>query len=209
MVSCRRADSPSSGQDGDSGQQLSPDQWHTSADDAEEEIEDAPPVLVGYVPLGSEVLHTLDAGDNESDGDEQVIIYTEHLTVHREETETTNSPDCVAEATGSILDLDVDQLLLAQLQRSDFELCGGAGDASLYTDPLPDSTQATLWNRTERSCEDRITMDSEKVQEIRACMSRFSLPPSGFPEWAKEIPEELWTKQLMERLKGKHAHHGN
>ncbi len=40
----------------------------------------------------------------------------------------------------------------------------------------------------------------DKAAEIKACLTGFKLPESKLPAWAKEVPEEVWKKQLLERI---------
>lgn len=36
---------------------------------------------------------------------------------------------------------------------------------------------------------------------IKQAMAGFSLPPAAAPEWAKEVPEEVWKERLLTQLR--------
>ena len=43
----------------------------------------------------------------------------------------------------------------------------------------------------------------DEVEAIKEVMSGFSLPTSAIPEWAKQVPEEVWKTELLDGLKKK------
>ena len=40
----------------------------------------------------------------------------------------------------------------------------------------------------------------EAVEEIKQAMSGFSLPSSSIPQWAKQVPEDVWKNELIKGL---------
>ncbi|CAH8524557.1 unnamed protein product [Dicrocoelium dendriticum] len=152
------------------------------------------PDFVNYVPLGSEIVHTLGTGESESDEDGSV-----HGDVEQPVTNSTGFEDVEPVNSAFSFDLNVDRLLSIELDRGELEPRGPFGDSSLYTNPLPDTTQVYLWNSSVPST-DRIVISNDKADEIRNCMANFSIPSNGVPPWATAIPEDLWKQRLLERL---------
>jgi hypothetical protein len=54
-------------------------------------------------------------------------------------------------------------------------------------------------NRQSLECED-ISIDDNKSREITNLMSDFKIPEQNVPQWAKEIPEDLWKRNLISTL---------
>ncbi|XP_064082287.1 uncharacterized protein LOC135198541 [Macrobrachium nipponense] len=53
--------------------------------------------------------------------------------------------------------------------------------------------QASIWNSPQ---EDRLTLDGNKVEEIKSVMASFTLPQSAIPPWAQNISDEDWKNQI-------------
>ncbi|KAF6776239.1 hypothetical protein AHF37_03686 [Paragonimus kellicotti] len=200
MVFDRRSDSPSfnTSEVDEAESHISLEHWSVT--------DDSDGVLyptIGYVPLGSELLSSVGTGDSEDEewnethsrGDSMTIV-SEQMVQFQE--------NCAYSSEGGRpvipLDLDVDGLLHAHLRQTELEPQSSFGNSALYTDPLSDRSQAALWNSSANSLRDRIIMNEDKVDEIRNCMSNFALSERHVPLWAREIPEEVWTRKLLERL---------
>lgn len=56
-----------------------------------------------------------------------------------------------------------------------------------------------LWASSPETRPD-IVMDSAKVTEVLQAMNNFTLPANAIPEWAHNVPEDLWKQRLLERL---------
>lgn len=56
--------------------------------------------------------------------------------------------------------------------------------------------------KVELQCEE-IPLDDSKSKTINNLMSSFKLPDTCVPEWAKNIPEDTWKKNLIESLNAK------
>ncbi|CAL4110363.1 unnamed protein product [Meganyctiphanes norvegica] len=62
---------------------------------------------------------------------------------------------------------------------------------------------AEIWNTpTPVDISTRLSLDSERVEEIKIAMSSFSLPPTAIPAWAQGLSQEEWNKQVLTRIKG-------
>lgn len=48
-----------------------------------------------------------------------------------------------------------------------------------------------------------VDLKKDEVEAIKEVMSGFSLPTSVIPEWAKQVPEEVWKTELLDGLKKK------
>ncbi|GAB6020650.1 hypothetical protein CHUAL_003320 [Chamberlinius hualienensis] len=48
--------------------------------------------------------------------------------------------------------------------------------------------------------EDRLTLNTEHIETIKASMAGFTLPASSIPDWANVIPEDQWKKQLFQMI---------
>ncbi|KAF7232737.1 hypothetical protein EG68_12065 [Paragonimus skrjabini miyazakii] len=200
MVFDRRSDSPSlnTGEVDETESHISLEHWSV--------VDDLDGVLyptVGYVPLGSELLSSVGTGDSEDEEVNEIHIRGDSMAIVSEQViqlqeNCAYSPEGVRPVIP--LDVDVDGLLHAHLRQIELEPQGAFGNSALYTDPLSDRSQAALWNSSENSLRDRITMNEDKVDEIRNCMSNFALSERHVPLWAREIPEEVWTRKLLERL---------
>lgn len=74
--------------------------------------------------------------------------------------------------------------------------------------PLPSITRVEsslvhhLWTSTSEARPD-IVMDSTKVNEILEAMGNFTLPAQSIPDWAIQIPGELWKQRLLEKLQNR------
>lgn len=44
-----------------------------------------------------------------------------------------------------------------------------------------------------------------QVGVIKQAMVGFSLPPAAAPQWAKEVPEEVWKERLLTQLRAARA----
>ncbi|XP_068251171.1 male-enhanced antigen 1 isoform X2 [Palaemon carinicauda] len=56
--------------------------------------------------------------------------------------------------------------------------------------------RAGIWNSPQ---EDRLTLDGNKVEEIKSVMASFTLPQSAIPPWAQNISDEDWKNQIAGR----------
>lgn len=155
---------------------------------------DTVPDVVSYVPLGSEVVHTMGTGESESDEGGSRSGAIEERVVYRPAL-----GDAEPDGSASSFEQKVDRLLAIELDKMEAEPRGPFGDSSLYTNSLPDTTQVLLWNSSAPST-DRIVINEDKADVIRNCMANISIPSDGVPPWAAEIPEELWKQRLLERL---------
>lgn len=50
---------------------------------------------------------------------------------------------------------------------------------------------------------EEIPLDATKSQTISSLMTGFQLPESAKPDWAKNVPEEVWKKNLLAQLDAK------
>ncbi|KAA3681406.1 uncharacterized protein DEA37_0011905 [Paragonimus westermani] len=200
MVFDRRSDSPSfnTGEVDEADSHISLEHW-SATDDSDSILYPT----IGYVPLGSELLSSVGTGDSEDEGtneahteDDSMAIVSEQMVRFREN--SAYPPEGVRPVIP--LELDVDGLLHAYLRQTELEPQGAFGNSAMYINPLSDRSQTALWNSSENSLRDRITMNEDKVDEIRNCMSNFVLSECQVPLWAREIPEEVWTRKLLERL---------
>jgi hypothetical protein len=48
-------------------------------------------------------------------------------------------------------------------------------------------------------------LDEVKSKTITSLMANFNLPESAIPDWAKQVPETVWKKQLTDYLDAKRA----
>ncbi|XP_063609041.1 uncharacterized protein LOC134783192 [Penaeus indicus] len=62
--------------------------------------------------------------------------------------------------------------------------------------------QATVWNSP---APERLSLDGNKVEEIKSVMASFSLPQSAIPPWAKDLSEEDWKNQVACLISNKKA----
>ena len=56
--------------------------------------------------------------------------------------------------------------------------------------------------KSELECEE-ISLDESKSTIINGLMSNFKLPESSIPSWAKQVPENVWKKNLIDSLNAK------
>ena len=61
-------------------------------------------------------------------------------------------------------------------------------------------TEAVFTQPRASNSGDSISMDNDRVEQIRSAMSAFQLPPSAIPNWASELSDEEWRKMLSEKL---------
>lgn len=59
-----------------------------------------------------------------------------------------------------------------------------------------------LWNQPCQQS-DRLPLDEDQTEKIKAAMSGFSLPKPNIPSWASGVSEEDWRTQLFMKLQGK------
>ncbi|KAK7078468.1 hypothetical protein SK128_012656 [Halocaridina rubra] len=53
--------------------------------------------------------------------------------------------------------------------------------------------QAAIWNANPS---DQLSLDGNKVEEIKAVMASFTLPQSAIPPWAQNLSDEDWKNQV-------------
>lgn len=61
---------------------------------------------------------------------------------------------------------------------------------------------AEIWNTPAGENSNSISLDSQRLEEIKAAMSTFSLPPTAIPAWAKGLSQEELDKQAITRIRG-------
>ncbi|CAH8841547.1 unnamed protein product [Trichobilharzia szidati] len=167
----------------------------------------APPI--GYVLLGSEVLHAADdgGGGDDSEADDALSV-SENESASAENPAINQNDSCVQSldsgADSVNLDIDVDQLLNRQLARTEFEPRGAFSDSNLLVGTVEDTSHIELWNENTPPSTSQITITPDEADKIKTCMSNFQLPLSRYPPWATQIPEELWKAKLLEKLGSKY-----
>ncbi|KAL5103482.1 hypothetical protein TcWFU_001856 [Taenia crassiceps] len=121
----------------------------------------------------------------------------DHSTSSRSSSE--NEENSIDWSSDFLSDAAVDEALRRALN-SDGAVFG-TFPVSAEPECVPDeSSPALLW-RTPVSEEDRrIPLPEEKAAEIKACLRGFQLPDANLPNWAKQIPEEVWKQRLLQRL---------
>ncbi|XP_064603394.1 male-enhanced antigen 1-like [Liolophura sinensis] len=65
--------------------------------------------------------------------------------------------------------------------------------------PRPDESDL-LWNQPRASCSGPI--DQAQAEEVKSAMAGFQLPLSNHPDWARNLSDEDWKAQLLNRLQG-------
>nr|CAH8841774.1 unnamed protein product [Trichobilharzia regenti] len=162
---------------------------------------------IGYVLLGSEVLHAADDGgdDSEADDDDALSVSENEQTGNPTINQNDSSIQSLENDGDSInLDIDVDQLLNRQLARTEFEPRGAFSDSNLFVGTVEDTSHIELWNENTPPSTSQITITPDEADKIKTCMSNFQLPVSRYPPWATQIPEELWKAKLLEKLGSKY-----
>ncbi|CAH8495205.1 unnamed protein product [Heterobilharzia americana] len=160
---------------------------------------------VGYVLLGSEIVHAADEGGNDSETDDMLSDSENERvgnTVIVEHESSIQSFECRENSDSPRI--DVDQLLNRQLCRTEFEPRGAFAVSSLVTNIVEDSSHIDLWNTNAHPSSSQITITPDEADTIKTCMSNFHLPVSRYPLWATQIPEELWKAKLLEKLGNKY-----
>ena len=62
--------------------------------------------------------------------------------------------------------------------------------------------RAAVWSSPQ---EDRLSLDGNKVEEIKSVMASFTLPQSAIPPWAQNISDEDWKNQIAGLLPKKES----
>ena len=60
-----------------------------------------------------------------------------------------------------------------------------------------------IWNEPRQG--ENILLDTNKTAEILNVMNNFKLPPTSIPTWAKEIPEDQWKNDLLQKIRLRQA----
>lgn len=56
-----------------------------------------------------------------------------------------------------------------------------------------------IWNEPRQV--ENIVLDTTKTAEILNVMNNFKLPPSSIPVWARDIPEDQWKEDLLQKIR--------
>lgn len=64
-------------------------------------------------------------------------------------------------------------------------------------------TEVDVFQQKNRIEPEDILLDETKSKQIVNLMSQFRLPESSIPEWAKQMPEDKWKKNLLDSLNAK------
>lgn len=56
-----------------------------------------------------------------------------------------------------------------------------------------------IWNEPRQV--ENIVLDTTKTAEILNVMNNFKLPPSSIPVWARDIPEDQWKDDLLQKIR--------
>ncbi|KAH9519031.1 hypothetical protein Btru_008945 [Bulinus truncatus] len=64
---------------------------------------------------------------------------------------------------------------------------------------MPRDKDQQLWNQ-KRQDTDKFSLDSAQESKIIGAMSGFSLPVESIPDWAKNLPDDQWPLQILERI---------
>lgn len=68
--------------------------------------------------------------------------------------------------------------------------------------------QKEVWNSPRQIESSNIELDSTKTETILTIMSNFKLSSSIIPPWARDIPEQEWKDDLLQRIRQRHPDSG-
>jgi hypothetical protein len=74
---------------------------------------------------------------------------------------------------------------------------------------VPQDKDEHLWNQ-QRQESNKLSLDPVHESKILKAMSEFSLPTENIPEWARQLPDDQWSQQVLSRIgivsgRGKHS----
>lgn len=69
---------------------------------------------------------------------------------------------------------------------------------------IDEEVESEVWGQP-RPKELEIILDTSKTEQILTAMSAIKLPVSAIPGWAKDVPEESWKNDLLQRIRDRKA----
>ncbi|KAL5279345.1 hypothetical protein ACFFRR_003747 [Megaselia abdita] len=95
-------------------------------------------------------------------------------------------------------DEDVDTVESIKGSTEEPSLCEG-NDLPKITS-VDQEIESEIWGQP-RPKELEIPLDTNKTEQILTAMSTIKLPNAAIPNWAKDIPEESWKNDLLQRIR--------
>lgn len=77
-------------------------------------------------------------------------------------------------------------------------LCEGSDFPKITT--VDQEVESEIWGQP-RPKELEISLDTNKTEQILSAMATIKLPNTAIPNWAKDVPEESWKNDLLQRIR--------
>lgn len=95
-------------------------------------------------------------------------------------------------------DDDVDTVESIKGSTEEPSLCEGNEFPKITT--VDQEVESEVWGQP-RPKELEIPLDTNKTEQILTAMATIKLPNTAIPNWAKDVPEESWKNDLLQRIR--------
>lgn len=109
-----------------------------------------------------------------------------------------DNQDFVMDEDNDDEDDDLDTVESIKGSTEEPSLCEGGDLPKVMT--VDQEVESEIWGQP-RPKELEIPLDTNKTEQILTAMATIKLPNTAIPNWAKDVPEESWKNDLLQRIR--------